>query len=541
MVFSQIVQNVDGVLTRPKLRELKANAIYLFFLNRNFMKSRFLKFFTASVFSLAVFSFLICPSSPVANASEYQWQTGVEDYTTGTVHGQDGWTVTSGSVTAVNDYAYEDVKSIRSYRSGIGGDSDVWPLAIHLLPDLTTDDDTLSFWFSPTEITTGTNVCNMNISFGDYIGVRPTSSTAGDLVIDHASNCSGGEIIGSVVEDGWYFIEIEFNYTTQKFKGRMDGGTWSGDKTWNLGANPPASFSTYSSSRTQTWYIDNIRMSEDSNFDEFSFIGWSSDLWQDEYLYPVSPKDYWQYYANPDDPLRSFVFDVQTGTTWQAVWGFHHDGGEDASYYDDRITAERLVSMGGAVDTEFTGADIAFADMSDTLVYVYLEMPSFTDAQNRHYRIRFHNLADDEDYNIINFTYIGDTGFFEVQTLNTYDTCEQFDSTWAKAICHMIVPAPSFFSSEFTGLKNDFEDAFPFIFQIKSIINSTASEIRQASTATPTFAASSEWKGMSIQLWDMSIVAPYMETFRGYISIVLWGMFIYYLLHQLLLILKPNE
>ena len=174
--------------------------------------------------SLWMFVFACCLLLSSKNASAgAAYATNFNSYSLGSISGQDSWTSVSGSLTVSDSMPYSDSQSLRAYRSAMYGDSDVASMGTRILSGNDSTDDTVSFWYKPTNIWVGVNNCNLSLLLttskadgtqyaGYYVGVRPLSTTTGKLVIN-SSNCASGTEVGDIAINTWYFVEVKFDFT----------------------------------------------------------------------------------------------------------------------------------------------------------------------------------------------------------------------------------------------------------------------------------------------------------------------------------------
>lgn len=267
----------------------------------------------------------------------------------------------------------------------------------------------------------------------------------------------------------------------------------------------------------------------------YDYIGWSNNMFLDRYFYIVGQSHY-HIVSDYETKEDNYIFDVETGNGIFLTFGLKHHENTVADYYDDQVTIERLDAMrGNVVYTHIDGTDISYVEDDDFNFWIYGTFGQFLDNEIKYYVIRYHNLADTETFKYVYFAIRGDVDYWISDETNVYDMCEKYDSAWTRAICHAIVPSTGFFANEFQKVKNSMFDAFPALRQMRAEAEMGFNAAISATYNPPVIPASSSWAGVgSVQIWDMSVVSPYAETFRGYISIVLWALFIVWFLHELI-------
>ena len=500
-----------------------------------------------AIFLLAVF---VLPNNVFAGSSVY---TGFEDYNLGELSNHENWTATySYSVNVVDTFSKSGDKSIYfgdpgAYVSGADLDlttsspeSDQVNVVFDYYPEQIDLYDTYSHFSlavgmgsTATEKETSTSLCVLDTADGE--GTVHLASNGNGW---QDSYCTG-PIVGYVTQGNWYKMELQADWTNNTLKARINGGAWcdsisiSADyqyitqlRFWRGNFN----------NKDQLFYIDNLYVgSVEGGLYPYNYVGWGSDQFDIHYFSPIYPVNYEKYgCVSGQCEGWNYVFDVEVGNGIAGTWNLVHSFEDTENFFDDKITLEELDAARGSVTYTFIkGTDIDFYSDDNYNEWIYVTYPSFTDTQQKFYHLRYHNSADTTQYAGVYFSLRGDANFWEFDGVSTYDTCEKFDSAWTKAICHMVVVPSGYFPGKISQLKNDFKNAFPFLVSIQEAFLHTANTVYAIDhITTPTKPVSAAWNGMSIQLWDMSVIVPYVETFRGYASLVLWLMFIFWIFKQ---------
>lgn len=380
---------------------------------------------------------------------------------------------------------------------------------------------------------------------------KNTSPATGRVRWGNNSSCQTGVVVLETVQlDTWYYAEINYDWYNNVSKARIDNNPWSSDVAIdNTDSLYIATLKfhvgcTDINTPVDVVYFDDLYIGTDSG-DQFlyDYIGWGSDLFDVHYFYPIIPSQY-EAYGCVTGVCEgwNYTFPVAVGQTLAGTWGLLHDTNNEKNYYDNLITLEELDAERGNVTYTFVpGTDIDFTEDDDQNFWIYVNYPSLASGEQKFYHLRYHNADDTTQYAGVYFSLIGDDHYWEPSGASAYDTCEQFDSTWSKAICHMIVPPSGYFPGKFNELKTSFNSAFPMLVSITSAFNDLSNTIYNTEITTPVKSASASWNGVSVQMWDMSIIEPYAETFRGYMSLILWLLFIFWIMNQTKRILMSDD
>ena len=170
-----------------------------------------------------------------------------DSYTTGDLNAQDGWT-DSSSDWKVSTAQY--VSSGKSIRRATGGN---WSGAGRTMTSSATG--SVSFQWR----TVGTHADPLRgLNFSFLTGASAVVLSIGTL--NTTTTCVQGSTtsgsLGSFSTNTWYQFDAEWDYATQKIRGKFNGGAWS---SW---LNPTTSWTTVEkisiSSLNQEFFIDDI-------------------------------------------------------------------------------------------------------------------------------------------------------------------------------------------------------------------------------------------------------------------------------------------
>lgn len=167
-----------------------------------------------------------------------------ETFSTGNVNGQGTWTSTraTGQYTDIDDtVSHLGSKSLHynGFQSNI----------IYASPDTTpVNERTISFYWRPSNL--ATNDTGANGAMRVYVRLKRTYPSTyyegfylnfchagtGHRKLKMSISAVGNgtctrDLMGDMTANNWYFIEAQYNLTTRKVKGRVDGGDWSPELT----------------------------------------------------------------------------------------------------------------------------------------------------------------------------------------------------------------------------------------------------------------------------------------------------------------------
>lgn len=173
----------------------------------------------------------------------YNFDSG---YSAGALNGQNGWTADLSAdfdVSTIQKYS-----GTQSVRRKVGG---TWSSAQHSMPSAPTG--SLSFRWR----TVGTH---SNPFRGLQFAVRTGTTSLFNIGTKNTNTFriegATGADLGSFSTNTWYLVECEWDYATQKIRGRFNGGSWS---SW---LNPSASWTAVDGivflSLSQEFFIDDI-------------------------------------------------------------------------------------------------------------------------------------------------------------------------------------------------------------------------------------------------------------------------------------------
>lgn len=219
---------------------------------------------------------LLCLVVPIASHADSIVDETFEAFSTGNVNGQGNWTSTryTGQYTDIDDTVFHTGGQSLHYN---GFSSSI----TYTNPDTTpVNERTISFYWRPSNL--ATNDTGANGAMRVYVRLKRDSPLYYEgfyLNFCHAGTghrklkmtisvignggCTG-DLMGDMTANNWYFIEAQYNLTTRKVKGRVDGGSWSPELTL------PAAYTNF---YVEKFQIQNMWSStEHFHFDNFGGI-----------------------------------------------------------------------------------------------------------------------------------------------------------------------------------------------------------------------------------------------------------------------------
>lgn len=177
------------------------------------------------------------------STTTYDFDSG---YSAGALNGQNGWTADLSAdynVSTIQKYS-----GTQSVRRKVGGG---WSSAQHALPSTPTG--AMSFRWR----TVGTHADPFRgLQFAVQQGTTSILNIGTKNTNTFRIEGATGADLGSFSTNTWYLVEFEWDYATQKIRGRFNGGSWS---SW---LNPTVSITAVTKviflSLNSEFYIDDI-------------------------------------------------------------------------------------------------------------------------------------------------------------------------------------------------------------------------------------------------------------------------------------------
>jgi len=284
-----------------------------------------------SLFFCSLFCFFI-----LVNRVNAAYIENFDDFSTGNINGQNGWTGTASKALITTDQYTSSPNS----HSVTGGGEAAGP--IQSGGNEIDDNRIASFRFRQSQ---NTGECQGYFE-GNSDGLKSVVNfltASGEILMMHSA---GNTVIGSYSANTWYLIEVEFDVANTRERVRIDGGSWTDWKNFrDSGIVNVSQFLTYCHSTAGTGYFDDVDFSgglPPAPVADFSGTPTSGDAplsvdFTDEST-NTPTSWYWDFGDGEDDNIQNPTHEFTYAGLYTVALGACNAGGCDTSTVPDYIT-----------------------------------------------------------------------------------------------------------------------------------------------------------------------------------------------------------